>query len=70
MARARLGIMAQGAGKTAEAATRDAVNEVPIGRFVDAEEVARFVSFLCSPAGSAITGQALSICGGSTVFAG
>jgi 3-hydroxybutyrate dehydrogenase len=70
MARGRLASMAAGAGKPVEEVVRAARDEVPIGRFVDAEEVARFVAFLCSPAGSAITGQALSICGGSTVFAG
>jgi 3-oxoacyl-[acyl-carrier protein] reductase len=70
MARGRLASMAASAGKPVEEVVRAARDEVPIGRFVDAEEVARFVAFLCSPAGSAITGQALSICGGSTVFAG
>lgn len=70
MARGRLASMAEIAGKPFEETLRAARDAVPIGRFVDAEEVARFVAFLCSSAASAITGQALSICGGSTVFAG
>jgi NAD(P)-dependent dehydrogenase (short-subunit alcohol dehydrogenase family) len=70
MARARLATMAASAGRPVEAELRAVREATPIGRFVEAEEVARFVAFLCSQAGSAITGQALSICGGSTVFAG
>jgi NAD(P)-dependent dehydrogenase (short-subunit alcohol dehydrogenase family) len=70
MARARLASMAASASRPLEDEVRNARDAMPIGRFVEAEEVARFVSFLCSPAASAITGQALSICGGSTPFAG
>jgi len=70
MARGRLASIASSAGQPLEEVEREAARELPIGRFVEPEEVARFVAFLCSAAGSAITGQALSICGGSTVFAG
>jgi NAD(P)-dependent dehydrogenase (short-subunit alcohol dehydrogenase family) len=70
MARSRLSSMAASAKMPVEDVVRAAGDEVPIGRFVQPEEVARFVAFLCSPAASAITGQALSICGGSTAFAG
>ena len=70
MARARIGDIARTEGKTYEVARRDAAAAIPVGRFVEAEEVARFVAFLCSPDAAAITGQALSICGGTAVFAG
>ncbi len=70
MARGRIEELAAGAGKAYDVARRDAAREVPIGRFVHVEEVAGLVAFLCSPAGAAITGQAVSICGGSTAFGG
>lgn len=43
-----------------------AINAVPIKRMAEAEEVASAVVYLCSKAASAITGQALNICGGAT----
>jgi NAD(P)-dependent dehydrogenase (short-subunit alcohol dehydrogenase family) len=58
------------AGKTVEAVERELRAAVPIGRFVEPEEVAGLVAFLCSRAAAAITGQAISICGGATAFAG
>jgi NAD(P)-dependent dehydrogenase (short-subunit alcohol dehydrogenase family) len=70
MARGRMASMASSSGKALSEVVREARDAVPIGRFVEAEEVARFVAFLCSPSASAITGQALSICGGATAFAG
>jgi NAD(P)-dependent dehydrogenase (short-subunit alcohol dehydrogenase family) len=70
MARARIADLAAEAGKTREAMNRDARAQVPIGRFVELEEVAHLVGFLCSRAGDAVTGQAISICGGATPFAG
>jgi 3-oxoacyl-[acyl-carrier protein] reductase len=39
----------------------------PIGRFVRAEEVAALTSFLLGPEASAITGQQIVICGGSSL---
>jgi 3-hydroxybutyrate dehydrogenase len=36
----------------------------PSGRFIKAENVAALVVFLCSPAGSDITGTALPVDGG------
>jgi 3-oxoacyl-[acyl-carrier protein] reductase len=39
----------------------------PIGRFVRAEEVAALTSFLLGPEASAITGQQIIICGGSSL---
>jgi NAD(P)-dependent dehydrogenase (short-subunit alcohol dehydrogenase family) len=70
MARDRLASLAAQAGKSPEVTTREARDALPIGRFVEPEEVGRFVAFLCSPDASAISGQALSICGGATPFAG
>ncbi len=39
----------------------------PIGRYIRPEEVAALVGFLLGPFGSAITGQQLVICGGSSL---
>jgi NAD(P)-dependent dehydrogenase (short-subunit alcohol dehydrogenase family) len=70
MARLRIAEIAGEAKTTYEAAREDAAKSAPLGRFVEAEEVADLVAFLCSRAGDAVTGQALSICGGATLFAG
>ncbi len=40
---------------------------IPIGRMVEAREVALLTAYLCSPAVAAITGQAISICAGSSI---
>lgn len=39
----------------------------PIGRLIDPAEVAELVAYLCSPHASAITGQDIAICGGSSL---
>jgi NAD(P)-dependent dehydrogenase (short-subunit alcohol dehydrogenase family) len=70
MARGRIAEIAAGKGTSYRDAAREAREALPLGRFVDPSEVARFVAFLCSPSADAITGQALSICGGATTFAG
>ncbi len=70
MARARIGEIAADENKDAATVATEARAAVPVRRFVEPEEIARFIAFLWSPAADAITGQALSICGGSTVFAG
>jgi NAD(P)-dependent dehydrogenase (short-subunit alcohol dehydrogenase family) len=62
--------IARGTGVTPEQAKADAVKAFPLGRFIEPEEVARFVGFLVGADAAAITGQALSICGGSTAFGG
>jgi 3-hydroxybutyrate dehydrogenase len=62
--------MTQGAavlGITFEAFRRQALDAVPIGRFIEPEEVARVATFLAAPTSSAITGQAYNICGGQTM---
>jgi 3-hydroxybutyrate dehydrogenase len=70
MARARLADLAAEAGTSHEQACAAARAALPMRRFVEPEEVARFVVFLCSRDADAITGQALSICSGATTFAG
>jgi 3-oxoacyl-[acyl-carrier protein] reductase len=70
MARARLAELAAERGLAPAAMATQARAEVPLGRFVEAEEVARLVAYLCGTDGAAVTGQALSICGGTTPFAG
>jgi 3-hydroxybutyrate dehydrogenase len=70
MARVRIGDLASEQGRTYEETRRSASEATPIQRFVEPEEVAKLVAYLCSPAAAAITGQALSICAGATAFAG
>ena len=43
-----------------------AISAVPIKRMAEAEEVASAVVYLCSKGASAMTGQALNVCGGAT----
>lgn len=52
-------------GKSIEEATRLRLKEIPIGRFIQPEDLANLIVFLCSDAASAITGQAIAIDGGS-----
>lgn len=70
MAEARFRTLAAEAGTTPEAVEAQARRAVPSRRFVEPEEVAGLVAFLCTPGAAMITGQALSICGGATTFAG
>ena len=66
---ARLG-MEEGAvfqGITVEEFKREAIEAVPIKRFIAAEEVAYWVSYLASPKAGGITGQAINVCGGQTM---
>ncbi len=60
--------IAQATGVSVAAAKADATQRFPLGRFLEPEEVANFVAYVASPEASGITGQALSICGGSTAF--
>lgn len=43
-----------------------AIRTIPIKRMAEADEVASVVVYLCSQAASAMTGQALNVCGGAT----
>jgi NAD(P)-dependent dehydrogenase (short-subunit alcohol dehydrogenase family) len=67
MSDAGLRDIASSSGSTPEAVKKEAVARFPLGRFLEPEEVAALVVFLCSPAADGITGQAISICGGATV---
>ncbi|TAJ91107.1 SDR family oxidoreductase [bacterium] len=66
---ARLGIEESAAyqGISADEFKRQAVEAVPIRRFLEAAEVAHLVCYLASPKASGITGQAINICGGQTM---
>lgn len=68
MAAAGFELLAQKQGVTASEARRRALNAVPLGRILTPREVADLVVFLCSRAARGITGQAISIDGGQTVF--
>ncbi len=70
MAEAGLDEIALGTGKPRDQVRREAEEAFPLGRFLEPEEVAELVVFLCSSAGDGITGQAISICGGATAFGG
>ncbi len=50
---------------TLEQVTALRLKEIPIGRFIQPEDLASLVLFLCSEAASAITGQAIAVDGGS-----
>jgi len=50
---------------TIEAVTARRLKEIPIGRFIQPEDLADLTVFLCSDAASAITGQAIAVDGGS-----
>ena len=52
-------------GTSLEESARRRLKEIPIGRFIKAEDLANLVVFLCSDAASAITGQAIAVDGGS-----
>ena len=66
---ARLGISESAAnqGITVEEFMQQAVQAVPIRRFIDAGEVAHLALYLASDKAGGITGQAINICGGQTM---
>jgi len=66
MARDGMRDIAAAAGISVEQFRKEALSRVPLGEMVDPSEVAALVAFLCAPTGDKITGQALSICAGST----
>jgi NAD(P)-dependent dehydrogenase (short-subunit alcohol dehydrogenase family) len=68
MARAGMERMAKGTGTTYEVARRAALAEVPLGRILEPREIGELVAWLCSPAASGMTGQAISHCGGQVMW--
>jgi NAD(P)-dependent dehydrogenase (short-subunit alcohol dehydrogenase family) len=66
MARSGMRDIAADLGISVEEFRKQAMSRVPLGEMVQPEEVANLVTFLASDAGKNITGQAISICGGST----
>jgi NAD(P)-dependent dehydrogenase (short-subunit alcohol dehydrogenase family) len=55
-------------GVAFEEAKKTALAQVPLGRMVTPEEVAGLCAFLASDAAAAMTGTAISICGGSAMM--
>lgn len=54
-------------GVSPEEARREALSQVPLGEIVTPEEIGDLAVYLCSPAARNMTGQAISLCGGSTM---
>jgi len=54
-------------GITPEQFKAQAIAGVPIGRFLEADEIAELVCYLASNQAKGITGQAINICGGQTM---
>ena len=67
MAREGMEGIAKATGVSYEEARRQALSEVPIGRIIEPEEVGKLVVYLAGPHASAMTGQAISLCGGTTM---
>jgi NAD(P)-dependent dehydrogenase (short-subunit alcohol dehydrogenase family) len=59
---------ARGAGETPAAFRRRQEQAVPLGRFLQPEEVARLALFLASDAGAGMTGQAINLDGGAAMW--
>jgi NAD(P)-dependent dehydrogenase (short-subunit alcohol dehydrogenase family) len=57
---------AAGAGKTYEEFLASMAGRIPLGRMGKAEEFARMACFLCSDAGSFVTGVAINVDGGAS----
>lgn len=57
---------AKSTSKDVEVIRQEMLKEIPLGRFCEPEETANAVAFLCSPAGSYITGINLPVDGGRT----
>jgi NAD(P)-dependent dehydrogenase (short-subunit alcohol dehydrogenase family) len=67
MAKEGMQNMATAMGVSYDEARKQALSEVPMGRIIQPEEVGRLVVYLAGPHASAMTGQAISLCGGSTM---
>lgn len=67
MARQGFELLAKDARVDHETARGEALAKVPLGRILEPHEVADLVLYLVSPSASGMTGQAISLCGGSTM---
>lgn len=67
MARDGMELMAQAMQTSYEDARKLALSQVPLGRIIEPEEVGQLAVYLSSDAAGACTGQAISLCGGSTM---
>ena len=68
MARAGMQLLADGMQVDFTKAKAAALAQVPLGRMLDPTEIGELVAWLCSPAAAGMTGQAISHCGGSTMW--
>lgn len=68
MAHSGLQLMADGMGVSFEQAKATAMAAVPLGRILQPDEIGELVVWLCSPAASGMTGQAISHCGGQVMW--
>ncbi len=68
MAKAGLEAGARGSGATPEEFRRRQEQAVPLGRFIQPDEVARLALFLASDAGAGMTGQAINLDGGAAMW--
>ncbi|MBI2841045.1 MAG: SDR family oxidoreductase [Acidobacteria bacterium] len=55
-------------GLTSDQFKEKALGNVPIKRFVEADEIAAMAFFLASAEAAAITGQAINVCGGQSFY--
>lgn len=56
---------AEANGTTADHEVEKVVRDIPLGRWADPEEIARYVAFMASPASSFATGAAVALDGGA-----
>jgi NAD(P)-dependent dehydrogenase (short-subunit alcohol dehydrogenase family) len=68
MATAGMQAMADAMQVDFEVARRQALAAVPLGRILEPDEIGGTVAWLCSPAASGMTGQAISHCGGQVMW--
>lgn len=64
MARADVARAALASGRAADEVRADVVAKIPIGRMVEAAEVAALIAWLASPEAAAVTGEAYNVSGG------
>ncbi len=67
MAREGMENMAAAMDVSYEEARAQALSEVPMGRIIEPDEVGKLVLYMVGPDAGAMTGQAVSLCGGSTM---